>query len=348
VLVATSIGEEGLDIGDVDLIICYDTNSSPVRMLQRMGRTGRKREGRVVFLCTEGKEEKDHIKSQVNYLQIQRKIAAGDDFDFDLVNSPRILPPEFQPACVKKEITPPNETPQELELKVDQRKKLPKAQKDWSLPENVDIGFVRASSLGKRKRESLPIEKGPAFEDPASLSQPFITEEQEERVKRLRVHVSPTARRIDILDIKSHGSVPAGALRKRLVQTRKAIKHPRDWSESLNFINFEDLTSTPPNLIAEERQKKKPQLSEHSTNVPRQKTTNGWKNAPIVLDDTPSSPDSLPDISAKMFFGKKKDEASAKKAKEKDDDSDAEYGLPSDFEITPRKRIRIEDFSDDE
>ena len=29
---ATSIGEEGLDIGDIDLIICYDTSSSPVRM----------------------------------------------------------------------------------------------------------------------------------------------------------------------------------------------------------------------------------------------------------------------------------------------------------------------------
>ena len=42
VLVATSIGEEGLDIGDVDLIICYDSNSSPIRMLQCMGRTGRK------------------------------------------------------------------------------------------------------------------------------------------------------------------------------------------------------------------------------------------------------------------------------------------------------------------
>lgn len=33
VLVATSIGEEGLDIGDIDLIICYDTSSSPVRMV---------------------------------------------------------------------------------------------------------------------------------------------------------------------------------------------------------------------------------------------------------------------------------------------------------------------------
>jgi hypothetical protein len=32
-LVATSIGEEGLDIGEVDLIICYEAQKSPVRMV---------------------------------------------------------------------------------------------------------------------------------------------------------------------------------------------------------------------------------------------------------------------------------------------------------------------------
>jgi Fanconi anemia group M protein len=46
VLVATCIGEEGLDIGEVDLIVCFDAQNSPVRMIQRMGRTGRKRAGR--------------------------------------------------------------------------------------------------------------------------------------------------------------------------------------------------------------------------------------------------------------------------------------------------------------
>eukprot|EP01084_Bolivina_argentea_P288412 495011_1 len=56
-LVATCIAEEGLDIGEVDLIVSYDCLSSPVRMVQRMGRTGRKRPGRVVMLVTEGIEE---------------------------------------------------------------------------------------------------------------------------------------------------------------------------------------------------------------------------------------------------------------------------------------------------
>jgi ERCC4-related helicase len=38
VLVATCIAEEGLDIGEVDLIVNYDSQKSPIRMIQRMGR----------------------------------------------------------------------------------------------------------------------------------------------------------------------------------------------------------------------------------------------------------------------------------------------------------------------
>ncbi|KAL8172565.1 hypothetical protein V2J09_024369 [Rumex salicifolius] len=50
VIVATCIAEEGLDIMEVDLVICFDANISPLRMTQRMGRTGRKHDGRVDIL----------------------------------------------------------------------------------------------------------------------------------------------------------------------------------------------------------------------------------------------------------------------------------------------------------
>ncbi|KAG0499746.1 hypothetical protein HPP92_004437 [Vanilla planifolia] len=53
VIVATSIGEEGLDIMEVDLVVCFDANVSPLRMIQRMGRTGRKNDGRVDILSTQ-------------------------------------------------------------------------------------------------------------------------------------------------------------------------------------------------------------------------------------------------------------------------------------------------------
>ena len=44
---------QGLDIGEVDLIVCYDVSKSPIRLVQRMGRTGRKRAGRIIVLVTE-------------------------------------------------------------------------------------------------------------------------------------------------------------------------------------------------------------------------------------------------------------------------------------------------------
>lgn len=46
-----------MDIGEVDLIVNYDTLKSPIRMIQRVGRTGRKRTGRVVCLVSEGAEQ---------------------------------------------------------------------------------------------------------------------------------------------------------------------------------------------------------------------------------------------------------------------------------------------------
>lgn len=49
-LQSIAIGEEGLDIGSVDLIINFDCVRSPIRNLQRIGRTGRSRDGRVVWL----------------------------------------------------------------------------------------------------------------------------------------------------------------------------------------------------------------------------------------------------------------------------------------------------------
>ncbi|MGB1461662.1 MAG: helicase-related protein [Candidatus Thalassarchaeaceae archaeon] len=54
VLVATSVGEEGLDIPSADLVIFYEPVSSEIRTIQRRGRTGRRRGGEVVVLIAEG------------------------------------------------------------------------------------------------------------------------------------------------------------------------------------------------------------------------------------------------------------------------------------------------------
>ena len=52
------VAEEGLDIGEVDLVVCFDNVASPVRLVQRLGRTGRKRVGRCVLLMTEPERQR--------------------------------------------------------------------------------------------------------------------------------------------------------------------------------------------------------------------------------------------------------------------------------------------------
>ncbi|KAK8651639.1 hypothetical protein V6N13_141228 [Hibiscus sabdariffa] len=51
VIVATSIGEEGLDIMEVDLVTCFDANVSPLRMIQPIGRTEGSMMGELISFC---------------------------------------------------------------------------------------------------------------------------------------------------------------------------------------------------------------------------------------------------------------------------------------------------------
>ncbi len=53
-LVATSVAEEGLDIPETDLVVFYEPIPDVIRTIQRRGRTGRVRTGRVVVLVAEG------------------------------------------------------------------------------------------------------------------------------------------------------------------------------------------------------------------------------------------------------------------------------------------------------
>eukprot|EP01032_Pedospumella_encystans_P009852 gene9852-11566_t len=74
VLVATSIAEEGLDIAEVDLIVLFESVASPIRLVQRCGRTGRKRSGKVVMLVSQGQEETKVEKSHDNASEIAKTL----------------------------------------------------------------------------------------------------------------------------------------------------------------------------------------------------------------------------------------------------------------------------------
>ncbi|KAK8088933.1 dead box helicase [Apiospora hydei] len=129
VLVATSIGEEGLDIGQVDLIICYDASSSPIKMLQRMGRTGRKRAGKVVLLLMRGKEEEKYTAAKDAYNQLQAMICDGKRFNFRHDLSTRIVPREIKPQVDKRPVEIPIENTQNPSLPEPRRGRAAKAKK---------------------------------------------------------------------------------------------------------------------------------------------------------------------------------------------------------------------------
>ena len=63
VLIATSVGEEGLDIPSTDLVVFYEPIPSEIRTIQRRGRTARKRPGRIVILITKGTADEGYFWS---------------------------------------------------------------------------------------------------------------------------------------------------------------------------------------------------------------------------------------------------------------------------------------------
>jgi len=74
VLVATSVGEEGLDIEEVDLVIFYEPVPSEIRSIQRRGRTGRTKMGRVIFLITKGTRDEGYYWSSLHKEKRMRSI----------------------------------------------------------------------------------------------------------------------------------------------------------------------------------------------------------------------------------------------------------------------------------
>uniref|UniRef100_A0A9L0J500 RNA helicase n=1 Tax=Equus asinus TaxID=9793 RepID=A0A9L0J500_EQUAS len=104
-LVSTCVGEEGLDIGEVDLIICFDAQKSPIRLIQRMGRTGRRRQGRIVVILAEGREERTYNQSQSNKRSIYKAISSNRQVLHFYQGSPRMVPDGVNPELHKMFIT---------------------------------------------------------------------------------------------------------------------------------------------------------------------------------------------------------------------------------------------------
>ncbi len=66
VLVATSVGEEGLDIQECDLVVFYEAVPSAIRLIQRRGRTGRTHPGRVIVLVALGTRDQGYYWAAIH------------------------------------------------------------------------------------------------------------------------------------------------------------------------------------------------------------------------------------------------------------------------------------------
>ncbi|KAL1603719.1 3'-5' DNA helicase [Paraconiothyrium brasiliense] len=352
-LVATSIGEEGLDIGDLDLIILYDSKASPIRMLQRMGRTGRKREGKVIFLQMEGKEENDANKAKDSYEMMQELIAEGSRFNFHDEISRRILPRDVQPVVERRVVEIPIENSQSDWLPEPKRKRgkpLKKPPKKFNMPDGVITGFVTANRMGEEivpKRRTtkaapvypseevleLPSLESVLLDEPASqdLQQRYVNifDEDDEFISALNLRAHPAHQRVLS---KTHGLPHHGRATQAFVRTMQRI-HAMDDERLDDFnrwLHLEDMEDIPPDIIVSDTDTA-PVITEDmwvdddpasqplqkSKANPRPETKTGADAAPESLEDlwADEDPFSQPLSKAKAKPGPKRKPKAIPKAK---------------------------------
>ena len=241
-LVATSIGEEGLDIGEVDLIICYDASASPIRMLQRMGRTGRKRAGNIVVTLMKGKEENNFIKAKDNYEKMQVEIASGARFTFHDEESRRIVPRDMQPVVDKRVIDiPPENTQADLPEPTKRGRPPKRPPKKFNMPDGVRTGFVRASKLeDDEASEHELISKSPPKRHHSRLSSPvrlpsleevLLTPAQERELERKYLDIKGDTSQV--VEIPRNDAFPN---LQRSLRPTKLIGHGQVTQRTVNML----------------------------------------------------------------------------------------------------------------
>ncbi|KAL4492035.1 hypothetical protein ABPG72_008456 [Tetrahymena utriculariae] len=262
-LIATCIGEEGLDIGEVDLIVCYDSGFSPIRMIQRMGRTGRKRAGKVYVLLMEGREYANYNQSQKKHKELmmllknnncsqsvtdfQQKGRSGRQpkatkrtFEFYGYN-PRMIPQDVNPIC---------------RIIKSQNNDFTPAINTQSESEEDDYFEFQGSKQNKEKQSNQ-------FQKKKEIVQLQVEEEEEEEEQQFKVEIKKDLEDIYCFDIEEIDLEPPQYImkpqfdkpKKSLEKTQKQQEVQDRLLQLANNINGKKPAIKQPQLPLQNQQK---------------------------------------------------------------------------------------------
>jgi len=86
VLTSTSIGEEGLDLPEVNVVIFYEPIPSAIRKIQRQGRTARLKPGKLITLMTKGTRDETYFWAAHHKEKKMKKVIKDIQSDFEAKN----------------------------------------------------------------------------------------------------------------------------------------------------------------------------------------------------------------------------------------------------------------------
>lgn len=159
ILIATSVAEEGLDIPSTDLVVFYEPVPSEIRAIQRRGRTGRKRPGKVIILITKGtpdegyywaaKRKEKRMRSELEFLRSKLR----KNFE-DIESAYKRAKPN------QKTLTDYKKGENQVKIIVDHREYRSNVVKNLAVkgtlvePNQLDVGdYVLSSRIGVERKE---------------------------------------------------------------------------------------------------------------------------------------------------------------------------------------------------
>jgi Fanconi anemia group M protein len=156
VLVATSIGEEGLDIPSVDNVIFFEPVPSEIRTIQRRGRAGRSKLGRMFGLIARKTRDQAFFWSSKRKEEKMKKIVSAMSSKTTGTKQveQNIVKPNF---CIKKDVKDADENSEIPDLKKtdekDDLKNIDICEEDLDHIKNDDKNTSKQKEVRRKEQE---------------------------------------------------------------------------------------------------------------------------------------------------------------------------------------------------